>query len=297
MVTFLIPKSEFESFGRRMVEEIQHDPAKALARLDTLKTNTDKLSGMIRKLGNTIPTITEYQEFKKCFSYHLPLHNFMKKTVDFLPDDLLQELLPRFKEARVYSEHIYSDTEHFFRSIAAKIAEGEHISADLPTCLTEDELESYLMTGGLPDKDVLEKRFEQSILYFEEGKQHLLVEDDVGQVEKMLETTLVHDGLKGTPAFKGTARGIARVILDPHRTAVFNRGDILVTGMTRPEFLPFVEKAAAIVTDAGGVLCHAAIIARELKKPCIIGTEHATRTIKDGNLLEIDAASGIIRII
>jgi len=230
---------------------------------------------MIRKLGNTIPTITEYQEFKKCFSYHLPLHNFMKKTVDFLPDDLLQELLPRFKEARVYSEHIYSDTEHFFRSIAAKIAEGEHISADLPTCLTEDELESYLMTGGLPDKDVL----------------------DVGQVEKMLETTLVHDGLKGTPAFKGTARGIARVILDPHRTAVFNRGDILVTGMTRPEFLPFVEKAAAIVTDAGGVLCHAAIIARELKKPCIIGTEHATRTIKDGNLLEIDAASGIIRII
>src|SRR3989338_3931794 len=109
VVTFLIPKSEFESFGRRMVEEIQHDPAKALARLDTLKTNTDKLSGMIRKLGNTIPTITEYQEFKKCFSYHLPLHNFMKKTVDFLPDDLLQELLPRFKEARVYSEHIYRD--------------------------------------------------------------------------------------------------------------------------------------------------------------------------------------------
>mgnify|MGYP001564748046 CR=1 FL=1 len=56
-----------------------------------------------------------------------------------------------------------------------------------------------------------------------------------------------------------------------------------------------MRKAAAFVTDEGGILCHAAIVARELKKPCIIGTKIATRVFKDGDMVEVDATKGIVR--
>ncbi len=65
--------------------------------------------------------------------------------------------------------------------------------------------------------------------------------------------------------------------------------------MTHPDDGPLISKAAAVVTDEGGVLCHAAIVARELKKPCIIGTKIATKVLKDGDTVEVDAEKGIVR--
>lgn len=75
------------------------------------------------------------------------------------------------------------------------------------------------------------------------------------------------------------------------------KGDILVTEMTSPDMVPAMKKSAAIITDVGGLLCHAAIVSRELKKPCIIGTKNATKILKDGDLVEVDANQGIVRII
>ena len=75
----------------------------------------------------------------------------------------------------------------------------------------------------------------------------------------------------------------------------FPENTILVTGMTRPEYLHLFKKAAAVVTDAGGILCHAAITAREMKKPTIVGTETATKVFKDGDLVEVDADKGVVR--
>ena len=69
----------------------------------------------------------------------------------------------------------------------------------------------------------------------------------------------------------------------------------MVATMTFPNFIPAMEKAAAFVTDEGGILCHAAIVAREMKKPCIIGTKIATQVLKDGELVEVDANKGIVR--
>ena len=77
----------------------------------------------------------------------------------------------------------------------------------------------------------------------------------------------------------------------------FDEGDILVTGMTRPEFMNVIKKASAIITDVGGILCHAAITAREMKIPCIVGTAVATKVLKDGDIVEVDANSGIVKII
>ena len=73
--------------------------------------------------------------------------------------------------------------------------------------------------------------------------------------------------------------------------------EILVAGQTRPFLMPAIRKAAAIVTDEGGVTSHAAIVSRELKKPCIIGTKVATKVLKTGDLVEVDADKGIVRIL
>ncbi len=105
-----------------------------------------------------------------------------------------------------------------------------------------------------------------------------------------------HKEVRGMVAFQGKARGTVRVILHPaHEGANLRRGDILVTAMTTPEFVPLMHKASAVVTDEGGMLCHAAIVARELKKPCIIGTKVASRVFVDGDVVEVDAHRGIVR--
>ncbi|NTW22984.1 hypothetical protein HGA34_05630 [Candidatus Falkowbacteria bacterium] len=102
--------------------------------------------------------------------------------------------------------------------------------------------------------------------------------------------------IKGSPASRGIAKGRVRIVIDA-QAAVFEDGEILVTGMTRPEFVPLMKRAAAIITNEGGITCHAAIVSRELGIPCVIGTKIATRALKDGDLVEVDANAGVIKIL
>ena len=104
--------------------------------------------------------------------------------------------------------------------------------------------------------------------------------------------------VKGLPASPGSAAGKAHVILDPAKIAEFKDGEILVTTMTAPDWVPAMKKAKAIVTDAGGMTCHASIVSRELGIPCIVGTKsrsvEATTTIQDGAEITVDATNGIV---
>lgn len=101
--------------------------------------------------------------------------------------------------------------------------------------------------------------------------------------------------IKGTVAWPGKAKGKVKVVNNPSEVGKVEKGDILVTPMTIPAYLVAMNKAAAFVTDEGGITCHAAIIAREMKKPCVIGTKIATQALKDGDKIEVDADQGIVR--
>ncbi len=105
------------------------------------------------------------------------------------------------------------------------------------------------------------------------------------------------DSLKGQIGSPGKIKGVVKIILNINNSKKLQQGEILVTGMTRPEFVPLMKKSSAIITDEGGITCHAAIVSRELKKPCIIGTKIATQVLKDGDMVEVDANNGIVRII
>lgn len=103
---------------------------------------------------------------------------------------------------------------------------------------------------------------------------------------------------KGLPASPGLISGRVHVILDPSRIDEFKDGEILVTEMTAPDWVPAMKKAKAIVTDSGGMTCHASIVSRELGIPCIVGTksrgEAATTAIKDGMDVTVDATNGVV---
>ncbi|MFH1780220.1 MAG: PEP-utilizing enzyme [Candidatus Micrarchaeota archaeon] len=101
--------------------------------------------------------------------------------------------------------------------------------------------------------------------------------------------------LKGTCACPGFARGAVRIINSPEEMTKMQNGDVLVAHNTNPDIVVAMKKASAIITDLGGVTCHAAIVSRELKIPCVIGTKIATKWLKDGDLVEVDANKGRVK--
>ncbi|MBI5225688.1 hypothetical protein HY994_00430 [Candidatus Micrarchaeota archaeon] len=100
--------------------------------------------------------------------------------------------------------------------------------------------------------------------------------------------------LHGTCANPGYAKGPVKIIRKTHDLINMKQGDILVASMTRPEMLVALKKAAAIVTDEGGITSHAAVVSRELGIPCLIGTKHATKWLKDGDWVDVDAKKGMV---
>lgn len=109
--------------------------------------------------------------------------------------------------------------------------------------------------------------------------------------------------IKGSIASRGFVRG--RIIVLSYSESIehkdkiekMSKGDIIVSEMTRPNIIIACQKAGAIITDEGGITCHAAIVSRELGIPCIIGTKIATQVLKDGDMVEVDADNGVVRII
>lgn len=98
--------------------------------------------------------------------------------------------------------------------------------------------------------------------------------------------------LQGLPAVPGEASGVVRVLADVSDGARLQDGEVLVAQMTNPDWLPTMRRAAALVTDTGGMTCHAAIVARELGVPCIVGARTATRDLKDGIVVTVDGTHG-----
>ena len=106
------------------------------------------------------------------------------------------------------------------------------------------------------------------------------------------------NSIKGIPASKGIAKGLVFVGKDGYYASrKIKKGQILVASMTTVDYLPAMKKASAIVTDDGGITSHAAIISRELGIPCIVGTKIATKVLKDGDLVEVNANKGEVKIL
>jgi len=100
--------------------------------------------------------------------------------------------------------------------------------------------------------------------------------------------------LKGETASGGMYAGPVRIVRDPSELGKVQKGDVLVTVMTTPDMVPAMQRAGAIITNEGGMTCHAAIVSREMGTPCIVGTEHATELLKDDQIVTVHASRGIV---
>lgn len=168
---------------------------------------------------------------------------------------------------------------------------------------TPDEIFG-LLEGRKFDKDILEDREEAFLVHLNEGEINLYSSERARDQFKRL--TSIDDysqktEVKGSVAMKGKVTGKVVVFLwgddINEKLKLFGDSTILVAGQTRPQLMPLINKSKAIVTDEGGITSHAAIVSRELKIPCIIGTKIATKVFRDGDEIEVDANSGMVRLI
>jgi phosphohistidine swiveling domain-containing protein len=153
----------------------------------------------------------------------------------------------------------------------------------------------------VPSRKILEERETAGIIVVDD---YLVSAGDFEKLKKQHDFTLEQEKdlssvkeFKGQVAYGGKIRGEAQIIMKQKDLGKMKFGGILVSSMTVPTFLPAMQKAAAFVTDEGGITCHIAIVARELKKPCIIGTKFATQVLKDGDEVEVNADNGTVKIL
>jgi len=120
------------------------------------------------------------------------------------------------------------------------------------------------------------------------------LEKKVAEMEEKKPVSEARILLKGLGASPGFSTNIVKVLASEKEISKIESGNILVTSMTTPDFVPAMRKASAIITDEGGMTCHAAIVSRELGIPCIVGTGNATKVLKDGMVVTVDANKGIV---
>lgn len=166
------------------------------------------------------------------------------------------------------------------------------------------EILSIVKNENKINKKEINKRKKYYAFYAEKGKFNDFIQ--VQPIKKLISTYLKTatgniKELKGLVVSRGRAtitRGRVKIISNPFKESCkMEKVDILVAGMTSPEFIIVMKKAKAIITDHGGMTSHAAIVSRELGVPCIVGTKIATQVLKDGDLVEVDADQGVIKII
>jgi phosphoenolpyruvate synthase/pyruvate phosphate dikinase len=165
--------------------------------------------------------------------------------------------------------------------------------------MTPDELLTAIEGENLVSVAELEKRGEWCVFWEdpETGKIEFSYDPNLIKDLGLIEETEGVTEFAGKTAFAGKVTGMVKVINNDREIDKVNEGDIIVSFNTNPSLMPALRKCAGIVTNEGGIMCHAAIIARELKKPCIIGTKIATKVLKDGDHVEVNADKGIVTIL
>lgn len=244
---------------------------KSLESIEELKSFYENLCSFWYAMNTVYFRLPDHENLNPEFARAMA--DIRDETQQYTPDmsvilvDAVKTLLPEYAEFA----HIISPYE------AVRLAQekDEELIRVLETRKNEG---AFIFEGTIRPMSELSVTLKQHGLMFESAAQDTEV-------------------LTGAIAYKGYAKGIARVITSREQLKDVQEGEILVAALTEPDYVPAMQRAAAFVTDEGGVISHTAIIAREMKKPCVIGTKFATKVFKNGDVVEVDAEKGIVRII
>lgn len=240
------------------------------------------------------------QDITKRINTYKPLHHkALVRPLVKLPLTIWQQLhmLRVITELNEFRKEIFTKAIFYTRPAFDELAKNNKFNSwrDI-NYLTTPEIIDLIKGKNIYQKKLLPTR--SLVLLVPGDKKHvvLVYGKDVGRFEKKFR--IIKQGVlefKGTVAQKGVVQGKVKIIKEANDFGKFKRGDILVAKMTSVDFVPIMKKAAAFITDEGGLACHAAVIAREYHTPCIVGTGFASHILKDGDLVEVDAINGIVR--
>ncbi len=184
-----------------------------------------------------------------------------------------------------------------YRGLLQEFADKHGVPYEKVIQMTHREIIGVLQGGSIPS-DVLQRDASWGMEYLAGEFAILSAEDSATKLKDMpLPKAKSETEVEGVIAFKGIARGTARIVITYQEIAKVKQGDIIIANETTPDYIPAMKRAAAFVTNQGGITSHAAIVAREMRKPCIVGTSVATQVFKDGDFIEVDGDHGIIRIV
>lgn len=196
---------------------------------------------------------------------------------------------------RMTSAEIYDKMNYLSRPLLNKVAEQLTVTYNQLIFMTFPEIIIALEKAEV-NKDEINRRIKAYGIKTKGKDVEIYTGEQLErELKKYKQAINLYQEIKGIVAFKGNVKGCVKVVERPDQISKVNDGDILVAPETTPDLILAMGKAAAFVTDAGGITSHAAIMSRELKKPCIVGTKIATKVLKDGDLVEVDAEKGIVR--
>lgn len=203
-------------------------------------------------------------------------------------------------DVRNEAEYFVSFAGFYLIPLYQEMAKRLLLSVDELRKLFEDEIVSALRGELDPNQTIKDKQGIVAWGFDPEMMQRFNLTGEMARdlfegVEKNLDQTPKSKASKGVCASPGQASGPARVILTPAENDRVQEGDILVTVATTVDYLPAMQRASAIVTEVGGLTCHAAVVAREFGIPCIVSFANATRVFKDGQFLELNADKATIK--
>ncbi len=232
-----------------------------------------------------------WQKNKKIRKTHILKYKFNK---DILNIANLSSFFTKWQDLR--KEDAMMNT-YLLTKFIREVSRRTGIDENYLFCLDYSELYD-LFSGKISIKELKKRSGSCLFIYKKSDPQIFHKEDFKDLVENIINPP--HEKsevISGSVASSGRAIGKVKIVITRNDVDKVEMGDILVSTMTRPEHIVAMKKAAAIVTNEGGITCHAALVSRELKIPCIIGTKIATKVLKDGDLVEVDANKGIVKII
>ena len=239
---------------------------------------------------------------------------------EFRPSNLFREKIRLFKKVNnLRTKRVYatSKTNFYFKPIYLEVVKRMKIPPKYHFNLTLDELEQYFKTGAKPALSTLQKRNVGWAILVWKGRMRIIT-GFKGIIETMERLKIVPEiprgiyapplpkpkikyplrgvkSLKGMSVFRGVVKGKAKLVESQADLKKIRMGDILVSDYATPAYLSALYKAAGMVVNEGTLTSHAALYAKALKIPTIIGTEAATEVFKDGDNIEVDAVKGIVK--
>lgn len=188
---------------------------------------------------------------------------------------------------------------YYGRRLFAEIGRRLSVSQREAAYMSISETRDFLFRSIKPDTAKILERVRGYVLLRKHGKPYRIASGEEAQViiRQEIGTTIPETAtsVHGTVGAAGFAKGHAVIVHTKHDLRRVKDGAVMIAVTTNPDYVPAMRRCSAIVTDEGGLTAHAAIVARELNKPCIVGTKVATRVFQDGDLVAVDAKRGMVR--